>query len=68
MRNRGTVNQLVAPNPGKVRVPKSYKEAIESPEKAQWERAMAMEMKNMEDNEVWKLVDPPPGKRILGQR
>ena len=31
-----------------------------------WRRAMLEEMKAIEENETWKLVDPPPGYHMIG--
>ena len=33
---------------------------------ANWRRAMLEEMKAIEENETWELVDPPPGCRLIG--
>ena len=33
---------------------------------ANWRRAMLKEMKTIEENETWKLIDPPPGCRLIG--
>ena len=33
---------------------------------ANWRQAMLEEMKAIEENETWELVDPPPGSRSIG--
>ena len=33
---------------------------------AHWRQAMLEEMKAIEENETWELVDPPPGYRPIG--
>ena len=33
---------------------------------ANWRRAMLEEMKAIEENETWELIDPPPGCRPIG--
>ena len=45
--------------------PTSYREAIESPNSAKWLRAMESEMQSMYDNQVWTLVDPSEGAKII---
>ncbi|WCJ31560.1 Transposon Ty2-LR1 Gag-Pol polyprotein [Euphorbia peplus] len=45
--------------------PKSYKEAIEGPQSDKWRGAMESEMQSMYDNEVWRLVDPFPGVKVV---
>ena len=45
--------------------PISYQEAIESPNSAKWLGAMESEMQSMYGNQVWTLVDPPEGAKII---
>ena len=33
---------------------------------ANWRRAMLEEMKTIEENKTWELIDPPPGCRPIG--
>ena len=54
------VNQLSA-----VSIPNSVQEALANP---RWKAAMNEEMKSLEKNETWELVDPPPGKKPVGCR
>lgn len=39
--------------------PTTFEEATDCPEKAKWKEAMGMEMKSLEDNEVWELTSLP---------
>ena len=48
--------------------PRSIKEAISSPEKLQWEKAMEFEMKSLEENEVWDLVELPKDRKAIGSK
>ena len=45
--------------------PETFKEAIEREDGAEWQKAMASEIKSLEDNKVWKLCDLPPGRKAL---
>ena len=45
--------------------PTTYREAIEDPNSAKWLGAMEAEMQSMYDNQVWTLVDPPEGAKII---
>ena len=46
--------------------PRSYTEAIQSPEKSAWQSAMEEEINSLHENESWELVKPPPGRKIVG--
>uniref|UniRef100_A0AAV1UZE9 Reverse transcriptase Ty1/copia-type domain-containing protein n=1 Tax=Peronospora matthiolae TaxID=2874970 RepID=A0AAV1UZE9_9STRA len=39
---------------------------MKSSYKEQWLQAMKSEMKSLEENSTWKLVDMPPGKKAVG--
>ena len=45
--------------------PLSYEEAIQRKDSKAWQEAMESEMKSMDDNKVWTLVDLPDGKRTI---
>ena len=45
--------------------PTTYCEAIESPNSAKWLGAMEVKMQSMYENQVWTLVDPPEGAKII---
>uniref|UniRef100_A0AAV1U1I6 Reverse transcriptase n=1 Tax=Peronospora matthiolae TaxID=2874970 RepID=A0AAV1U1I6_9STRA len=46
----------------------SYQEVMKSSYKEQWLQAMKSEMKSLEENSTWKLVDMPPGKKAVGYK
>ncbi|KAH0737540.1 hypothetical protein KY290_036245 [Solanum tuberosum] len=43
--------------------PNTYKEAVKDP---RWIKAMQSELKALEDNFTWSVVDLPPGKKAIG--
>ncbi|KAL4383655.1 hypothetical protein GQ457_15G018400 [Hibiscus cannabinus] len=46
--------------------PKTYQEAVVSPDSEKWLEAMRSEMDSMSDNQVWTLVEPPEGIKPIG--
>ena len=46
--------------------PATYVEAVVSPDSEAWLEAMRSELKSMDENQVWDLVDPPPGATTIG--
>ena len=46
-------------------VPKSYKEAIESPYATQWRAAMDEEFNILITNKTWRLTTLPPGRKAI---
>ena len=58
--NKSFVNQLST-----VSIPNSVQEALTDP---RWKAAMKEEMKSLQKNETWDLVDRPPGKKPVGCR
>ena len=46
--------------------PATYAEAMVSPDSEAWLEAMRSELKSMDENQVWDLVDPPPGIMAIG--
>lgn len=46
--------------------PKTFKEAVFSKEKLEWEMAMKEEMNSLVKNHTWDLVCPPPKANIVG--
>ena len=46
--------------------PTTYAEAMVSPDSKAWLEAMISELKSMDENQVWDLVDPPPGVTAIG--
>ena len=47
--------------------PSSVPEARSAPDKVKWEKAMR-EMKSLCSNEVWELVEPPPNRKVVGNK
>ena len=48
--------------------PITVEEAFSSPDKGKWRGAMATEMKSLEENDVWELVELPEGRKALGSK
>ncbi|KAK8505509.1 hypothetical protein V6N12_075851 [Hibiscus sabdariffa] len=46
--------------------PKTYQEAVSSPDSEKWFEAMRSEMDSMSNNQVWTLVEPPEGIKPIG--
>ncbi|KAK9003720.1 hypothetical protein V6N11_084352 [Hibiscus sabdariffa] len=46
--------------------PKTYQEAVASPDSEKWLEAMTSEMDSMSENQVWILVKPPEGINPIG--
>uniref|UniRef100_A0A2N9HS45 Integrase catalytic domain-containing protein n=1 Tax=Fagus sylvatica TaxID=28930 RepID=A0A2N9HS45_FAGSY len=48
--------------------PRSYDEAMSSPACNEWMITMKDEIESMRTNQVWELVDLPPGRRSIGNK
>lgn len=48
--------------------PRTYREAIESPQVSHWSVAMEEEMDSLKKNEVWDLMELPVGKKVIQSR
>ena len=46
--------------------PRTYLEAVESPDSEKWLEAMRSEMDSMSENQVWTLVEPPEIIKPIG--
>ena len=46
--------------------PTTYHEAMMSPDYEKWLQVMKYEMQSIYDNQVWNLVDPPEGAKVIG--
>ena len=46
--------------------PTTYHEIMMSPNSEKWLQAMKSEMQLMYENQVWNLVDPPEGAKVIG--
>ena len=48
--------------------PSTVCEALSSPEKSKWEQAIKKELQSLQDNDVYDLVELPPGRRAVGSK
>ena len=48
--------------------PVTIEEATACSEKAEWMQAMETEMKSLKENDVWKLVELPTGRKTVGSK
>ena len=46
----------------------TIKEALECPTKEKWKVALEEEIESMKVNQVWSLVDLPPGRKAIGNK
>lgn len=46
-------------------IPKSYKEALESPDSVEWIQSMKEEFESLKKNKTWVLVDLPKGRKSV---
>lgn len=42
--------------------PQDLDEALNSPQATEWKQAIKEEIKSLDDQETWEIVDSPPGK------
>lgn len=63
--NDDFVSQYVYVNYCNAMVPSSFEEAIKSSESKNWQKAMDNEMKSLNKNKTWKLVEKPKDKKII---
>ena len=48
--------------------PASFNETLHSSDRDEWMTAMQEEMSSMDKNNVWELVDLPPGCKTIGKK
>ena len=48
--------------------PRNIKEALNCHAKENWKNAMEEEMESMKINQLWELVDPPKGRKPIGNK
>jgi len=48
--------------------PHNFQEADSSPDQSKWRNAMKTEIKSLKDNQVWDLVELPPGRKTVGSK
>ena len=46
--------------------PKNYNEVVQDKHATLWQKAMNTEMESMYSNQVWTLVDPAVGVKLIG--
>ena len=51
-----------------VQEPHTVEEALCTPEKAHWVKAMEKEMKSLQENRVWDLVELPRSRKLVGSK
>lgn len=69
--NRGKPPQKLtykANEESKVLEPKTYEEAVSSKNSAEWKQAMKEELKAIDDNETWQLMELPKGRKAIGSK
>ena len=52
----------------KLQDPISVTEATSSPDSDKWMKAMQREMESLRENNVWRLVEPPPNRKVIGSK
>ena len=57
-----------APQRVRVKIPNSYKEAMDSPEKEEWIHAIDAELQSMANLHTYELADLPAGRKAVGSR
>ena len=48
--------------------PKNIKEALNCLAKENWKKAMEEDMESMKTNHMWEIVDPPKGRKPIGNK
>ena len=48
--------------------PASFKDALASPDRAEWQNAMEKELESLQTNDVWDLVELPEGRKAVGSK
>jgi len=48
--------------------PVTYDQAMKSPEKSQWQSAVASELKSFNDNTAWQIVERPTNRKVVKNR
>jgi transposase InsO family protein len=61
------INNVIA-EANQVEEPRTFVEAMKSENKKEWMDAIESEKKSLEEMETWELVDPPPGRKIIGSK
>lgn len=61
-------NYIQAIQQSEEKEPKSYEETMKSKENGQWKAAMQEELKSIQQNDTWDLVDLPKGRKAIGSK
>ena len=48
--------------------PKNVNKTLSGPKAKEWIKAMEEKMESINSNQVWDLVDLPPGRRSIGNK
>ena len=56
---------FVANLESEIKTPTTMEEALNCPQRAQWQAAMAAEMGSLQENQVYRLVPRPKGKKVM---
>lgn len=48
--------------------PKNFAQAMNSQDRTKWNEAMVEEMRSIESNGTWQLVDLPAGRKAVGSK
>jgi hypothetical protein len=59
---------LAAREPCQYAEPTSYREAMEGPERANWQKAIGEELFSLVKNNTWSLTKLPPGRRAIASK
>ena len=51
-----------------MQIPKTYKQAMSSPQAEKWKAAMDSEVNSLNSNKTYSLVPPPKDKKVIGGR
>lgn len=48
--------------------PVNIEDALKGPNKDKWKNVMKQEMKSLEENEIWDLVELPKNRKVVGSK
>jgi len=65
---KGYVNLFSSMDYSSETEPVTYDQAMKSPEKSQWQSAVASELKSINDNTAWQIVERPTNRKVVKNR